>query len=129
MLGAQGPDAIEPGTAAETSAVAPGRSLGLYPASAFRVTDGRCRDCPTIRQALWYFERETIAVPLPGHPVATFTPSLRATADVRAWAAAQPEKAPLAYPPLVWVAAPQVADHAQLTPDATALALRDGSTL
>jgi hypothetical protein len=120
--------AAQPATP-EISAVAPGRSFGLYPATAFRLADGRCGDCPTIRQALWYFEHETIAVPLPGHPAAGFTPGVPAAADVRAWAAAQPDDAPPDYPPLVWVAAPEVADHAHLTPDATSLALGDGTTV
>jgi hypothetical protein len=114
--------------AAEISAVAPGRQFGLYPAAAFRLTAGACRDCATIRQALWYFERETIAVPLPEHPVAGFARGVRAGDDIAAFAAATPEP-PLDYPPLVWVAAPQVADHAQLTPDATALAFPDGTTI
>ena len=35
--------------------------------------------------ALWYFERETIAVPLPGRAVAGFTPGVRPFDDVRAW--------------------------------------------
>src|SRR5439155_19988147 len=94
-----------PAAAGVTSALAPGRSLGLYDTSTFRLTDGRCGDCATLRQALWYFRSETIAVPLPGVPVATFTPAVRAADDVRAWAAARSPAAPLDYPPLVWVAA------------------------
>ncbi len=103
------------------SAIAPGRSFGLYDAQAFRLATGDCRDCASQRQALWYFERETIAVPLPGSQVASWTPGVRAADDVRAWAAARSPDAPLDYPPLVWVAAPQVAAGARLTPDATAL--------
>ena len=106
----------------EISAVAPGRSFGLYDAQAFRLTTGTCRDCASLRQALWYFERETIAVPLAGSPIAAFTPGVRAADDVRAWAATRKAAAPLDYPPLVWVAAPQVAAGARLTSDATALA-------
>ena len=36
--------------------------LGLYPASDFRITTGDWGDGPTIRQALWYFRDETIAL-------------------------------------------------------------------
>ena len=111
--------------APEISAVAPGRSFGLYDAQAFRLAAGPCRDCPAPRQALWYFARETIAVPRPGLPVATFTPGVRAADDVRAWAAARAPAAPLDYPPLVWVAAPQVAARARLAADATALTFAD----
>ncbi len=125
------PDTVTPAPtdATELSALAPGRSLGLYPAAAFRLADGRCRDGPTIRQALWYFERETIALPRPGRPTAAFTPGVRAPADVRAWAAARPDDAPLDLPPLVWVAASQVADHARLAADAATLTLGDGRTV
>jgi hypothetical protein len=110
-----------PAPASAISAVGPGRNIGLYAAQTFRLADGRCQDCPTIRQALWYFERETIAVPRSGLPVAAFTPGVRAVDDVRAWAAARAPGALLDYPPLVWVAAPQVAANARLTPDATTL--------
>ena len=99
--------------------------IGLYPASSFRLTDGRCRDCPTIRQALWYFQHETIAVPMPPHPIAGFTSGVRAIDDLRTWAATQATNAPLDFPPLVWIAAPQVFDHARLLPDKNALAFGD----
>jgi len=115
--------------APEISAVAPGRSFGLYDAQSFRLTSGTCGDCAAPRQARWYFERETIAVPLPGLPGATFTPGVRAADDVRAWAATRQSAAPLDYPPLVWVAAPQVAAGARLTPDATALTFANRVTV
>jgi hypothetical protein len=95
--------------------------LGLYPQSDFRVTDGHCRDCPTIPQALWYFERETIAVPKSGVPVATFTPGVDIAADLRAWLAARAAGSPPEYPQLVWIGAPQVVSDARLNADATAL--------
>ncbi|MEP7182172.1 MAG: hypothetical protein ABI886_08300 [Betaproteobacteria bacterium] len=95
--------------------------LGIYPAADFRVTDGRDADAPTIRQALWYFRDETIAVPKPGLPVASFTPGVRTFDDVRAWAAARPADAPVDLPPLVWLAAPQVLRGARLSADATRL--------
>jgi hypothetical protein len=93
--------------------------LGLYPQSDFRVTDGRCRDCPTIPQALWYFERETIAVPKPGVRVASITPGVDAAADLRGWLASRTSATPLEYPQLVWIAAPHVLAGARLDADAT----------
>src|SRR5438105_106914 len=48
-------------------------AFGLFPAAAFRLTDGRCRDCATPAAALWYFERETIAVPRDDMPMAGFS--------------------------------------------------------
>ena len=95
--------------------------LGLYPQSDFRVTDGRCRDCPTIPQALWYFERETIAVPKPGVPIAGFSRGVDVAADLREWLVARTAGTPPEYPALVWVGAPHVVAGARLTADATAL--------
>jgi hypothetical protein len=95
--------------------------FGLYPQSAFRVTDGRCRDCPTIRQALWYFEREAIAVPKAGVPVAGFTPGVDVAADLAAWRAARAAGSPPEYPPLVWIGAPHAVSGARLAADATTL--------
>ena len=92
--------------------------FGLYPQSDFRVTDGRCRDCPTIPQALWYFESETIAVPNSGVLVASFTRGVDVGADLRAWLSSHsPESLP-EYPQLVWIAAPQVVSGARLSADA-----------
>lgn len=120
------PHAGDPATPVAT-AVAAGSALGLYPASDFRLTDGRCTDCPTIPQALWYFERETIAVPNAGLPVAAFAPGTRIADDLRRWAAARSPDAPLDYPPLVWAAAPHVVSGAQLSPDATTIATTGGT--
>jgi hypothetical protein len=95
--------------------------FGLYPQPDFRVTDGRCRDCPTIPQALWYFDAETIAVPKPGVAVATFVAGLDVEADLRAWLASRAPSGPLEYPQLVWIGAPQVLRGARLAADATAV--------
>src|SRR5580765_4570623 len=104
-----------------TSAVAEGAAFGLYPASDFRLTDGRCRDCPTIPQALWYFQRETIAVAQPGRSIASFAPGVSTAADLRAWVAGRDPAAAPEYPPLIWVAAPHVVSRARLSANATLL--------
>jgi len=108
-------------TARNTSAVAAGAAFGLYPASDFRLTDGRCTDCPTIPQALWYFQHETIAVPNPGLPVASFATGISTAADLRSWFAGRDAATAPEYPPLVWVAAPDVVAGARLSADATTL--------
>ncbi|MEO8304935.1 MAG: hypothetical protein ABI724_12515 [Betaproteobacteria bacterium] len=100
--------------------------FGLYPQSDFRQTDGRCDDCPTIRQALWYFEHETIAVPKPGIPVASFACGVRVADDLRGWLAARAPSSPPEYPPLVWVGAPDVVEGARLSPDATSVECAGG---
>ncbi|MFP5391919.1 MAG: hypothetical protein ACLGI6_10310 [Gammaproteobacteria bacterium] len=40
-----------------------GEKFGLMPASAFRQATGACKDCPTVRQGLWYFRDDLLAVP------------------------------------------------------------------
>jgi len=102
-------------------------AFGLYPAQDFRLATGECRDCPTIRQALWYFRDQTIAVPLAGHPVSGFATGVHAEDDVRAWAASRPPGTPIDYPPMVWVAAPDIVRGARLADDATQLVTRDGA--
>jgi hypothetical protein len=93
----------------------------LYPASDFRLADGHCRDCPTIRQALWYFENETIAVPGPGATVASFARGVTVADDLETWLAARAPGTAPEYPPLVWVAAPDVVAGARLSADASEL--------
>ncbi len=108
------------------SATAAG-AFGLYPAPDFRITTGGCTDCPTLRQALWYFRAETIAVPKTGMPVAGWTPGVHVYDDIRQWASTRPANAPIDYPPLVWIAAPEVARHARLSADGRALSMPDGT--
>jgi hypothetical protein len=115
----------------ESASATAGGAFGLYPAADFVVTDGGHASGATIPQALWYFRDETIAVPHAGHRVAGFEPGLRTFDDVRAWAAARPADAPIDFPPLVWIGAPQVlrgvtlsADEATLLAGNTALPYR-----
>ena len=117
-----------PGTSAPQPQPAnAGGAFGLYPAQRFRLVTGECGDCAAIRQALWYFRDQTIAVPLAGIPVAGFATGVHAADDVRSWAAARPPGAPIDYPPLVWVAAPDVVRGARLSEDAAQLITRDGA--
>ena len=109
------------------SAVAAGAAFGPYAASDFRLTDGQCQDCPTIRQALWYFRQETIAVPKAGLPVASFATSVTMVDDLRSWLPGREPGAPPEYPPLVWVAAPDVVTGARLSADAKGLEHANGT--
>jgi len=102
-------------------------AFGLYPAQNFRLVTGECRDCAAIRQALWYFRDETIAVPLTGLPVSGFATGMHADDDVRSWAAARATGTPIDYPPLVWVSAPDIVRGARLSDDASRLITRDGA--
>ena len=102
-------------------------ALGLYPARDFRLTTGECTDCPTIRQALWYFRDQVIAVPLPHHPVSGFETGVDAIDDVRRWIAARAPGTPIDYPPLVWVAAADVVRGTRLSADASQLVTSEGA--
>ena len=104
--------------------ISAGPDVGLYPGADFRMTTGAAAvDSATIRQALWYFRDETIAVPMAGLPVASFTPGVRVDDDLRAWLAAQDGAPFREYPPLVWTAAPDVIADAQLDADGARLAM------
>ncbi|MEO8410670.1 MAG: hypothetical protein ABI478_08860, partial [Propionivibrio sp.] len=83
-------------------------AYGLFPAANFYLTTGECDDCPAIPQALWFFQHQIIALPLPGLPVAGFERRLRVTDDLRQWCARTPPGSARDYPALVWIGSPQV---------------------
>ncbi|HEY8521927.1 MAG TPA: hypothetical protein VIN61_17780 [Gammaproteobacteria bacterium] len=91
------------------------RVLGLYPTRDFRLVGGECRDCAP-PAALARLRGEIVAVPDPADARAAATGG---TAD-------SPPMAPL--PPLVWMGAPQLIEHAALAPDGHALTV-DGATI
>ena len=111
-----------------TSEPANGSGLfGLFDARDFRLTDGRDDTAPATAAARWYFEREVIAVPRPGLPVAGFARRTRPLADVERWARERDGHAPPDHPPLVWVAAPEVVRDARIAEDGRRLETASGS--
>ena len=100
--------------AAAQDALAEGR-LGLYDAREFRETTGRCSDCTTPPQALWYFQDDTIAVPRAD--AAGFDPALSAQDDVKQWVIARDGQPDAQKPALIWLGSPQRADDARLDAD------------
>jgi len=102
--------------------------LGLYPAHDFRLADGKCTDCAALKQGLWYFRDDLLALPKPGLPQAGYSATLERQEDIRAWMKSDAANA-LAYPPLVWLGAPQVADAVTLAADGKRIATADGSAL
>lgn len=108
------------------SALAEGQ-LGLHDVAAFRLADGKCTDCGTSPQALFYFRDETIAVPTAGAPP-TMRPSHDGVReDIGRWTrTADAEQA--GRPFLLWLGAPRVATGATLSADGTSLTFADGST-
>jgi hypothetical protein len=96
--------------ASAPAAIAPARDalaeqrLGLYDGKDYRLTSGRCPDCPAPRPALWYFEDDLVAVPRQPKPSG---------------------------PSLVWIGSPEVLDgrldadgHTLTSPDGTSQPLR-----
>lgn len=80
--------------------------LGLYRTDQFQLNQGTCKNCAITAQASWYFEQETIAIPLSN--AHSFNPTLSAQDDVKQWSTSQ-SSATNAMPPLVWLGSPYVA--------------------
>lgn len=100
--------------------------FGLYPAGDFVISTGRASNPAIIPQSLWYFQEEVIALPRAGLPVAGFTPNVTAPRDVALWSATHPPGTPIDYPPLVWIAAPEVLRRARLSSDGSRIATGAG---
>jgi hypothetical protein len=105
-----------------------GERLGLLPAAQFRLTNGKCGDCPTLKQGLWYFQDDLLAVPQTASHMSGYAATIDMVADVRAWAV-NGIAAPLAQPGLVWLGAPQIFEDATLLPDAKQLRDRAGASV
>ncbi len=91
-------------------------TYGLLPAAHFTVSDGNCVDCRLLPQAAWYFRQSVIAVPKGDVPRAGYDPQRAFDDDLRAWSTATPPGSRLDYPPLVWLAAPDVLADVRLDP-------------
>ncbi len=92
--------------------------LGLYDAAEFRLAGGDCADCPVIKQALWFFRDDMIAVPKSS--AVQFTLGATAQADVREWARSNPA-GDGSKPVLIWIGSPQVLDGVRLAEEGRAL--------
>ncbi|BCM26271.1 hypothetical protein [Methyloradius palustris] len=103
--------------------------LGLYPVTDMRLTNGTCADCPTIPQALWYFQQELIAVAKPDHPVAGFSKTANAQQDVKSWSANPSAQDLNALPPLVWLGSNEVITKAELGADGKLIKLDNGGNM
>ncbi len=101
--------------------------LGLYDANAFSLSIEGAGALPPSPQAAWYFRGETVAVPKPGLPLAGYELSVRAFDDIKHWASTRAADAALDYPPLVWVAAPQLIRDARLASDGKELITPSGA--
>ncbi len=91
--------------------------FGLYSAADFELDAHGSAVKPESRQAAWYFRQENVAVPRAGLALAGFETGVRAFDDIRQWSAQRADDAPIDFPPLVWVAAPQHLRHVRLAAD------------
>ena len=105
-----------------------GERFGLFPAEHFQAADGKCGQCAPLKQGLWYFQDELLAVPKPALPVAGYTASSRGADDVAPWGPGAPT-APLPYPPLIWLGAPQLVDNVTLVPGTRQFLSASGATV
>jgi len=117
---------ISTATAAPINATEDGL-LGLYPATDMRLASGTCTDCPTIPQALWYFQQELIAVAKPDKNVAGFSKTENAQEDVKSWSIQPSEQDLNAQPSLIWLGSSEVITKAELAADAKSIKLDDGT--
>ncbi|HEY0064874.1 MAG TPA: hypothetical protein VGC21_22340 [Telluria sp.] len=104
-----------------------GESIGLLAADSFRLTSGKCGDCATLRQGLWYFEDDLLAVPKPAQPLSGHALQPDMVGAVRAWAGSSDTEA-LAHPGLVWIGSPQIFDDVAIEADGKAVRTRDGTS-
>ncbi|MES2323756.1 MAG: hypothetical protein V4633_15960 [Pseudomonadota bacterium] len=104
-----------------------GERIGLLPAAKFRLSTGKCSDCPTLKQGLWYFKDEVLAVPHATEPVAGFKPGAGIVDTVADWAGSGGTEAALHYPGLVWLGAPHILDNASILPSGQQLLMSDGA--
>jgi len=91
--------------------------LGLYPSSALKIADGNCKDCGPIKQALWYFEEEPIAIANDARKIAGYSTTERAQADVATWLKTVTNDDLSALPAAIWLGSRQMIPSARLSVD------------
>ncbi len=94
-------------------------AYGLLLAADFRLVSGDCADCGGLPQAMWFFRKETIALPRQGLPLSGFARELRAADDLRAWHQATRLGSAPDYPSLIWVGSPETLPRVELDPAGT----------
>jgi hypothetical protein len=103
-----------------------GERIGLLPAEDFRISSGKCTDCATLPQSLWYFKDDVLAVPQKSAKVSGFKRNGGIADDVREWAASA-DAASLALPGLVWLGSPDIMDNAAILADGQQMRGADGA--
>jgi hypothetical protein len=96
--------------------------FGLYDAAELRAVDGRCPDCTTPKQALWYFQGDLVAMPKTTQAQSTSFSRLSVAEDVRAWSHSH-RAAPRTLPFMSWLGSPELVEGATLDASGTLLKL------
>jgi hypothetical protein len=91
--------------------------IGPFPEANFVICAGSDCNTWTLPQARWYFEREIVALPRAGMPLAGFARGVSARDDVAQWASQRAIGAPIDYPPVVWAGSQETLRAAQLSAD------------
>jgi hypothetical protein len=102
--------------------------FGLFPANSFLEANGSCTDCVDLKQGMWYFRDEVVALPKPGFTMAGFSKTAHQNEDVREWYASGDAKK-LDYPSLIWIGSQHVIDTVTMSPDLKQLKTSDGDTI
>jgi hypothetical protein len=100
-------------------------SIGTRPASGMRLHRGKCDACPVLKEGLWYFENDWIAVPRYADEASRFTPGADRKSDVAKWAGAIGSER-LDYPSLTWIGAPNILEGSVMLPGAGRIRTVDG---
>lgn len=103
-------------------------SFGLFPGSSFQEANGSCTDCVSLKQGLWYFRDDVIAIPKSPFPLAGYSKTEPNVEDIKHWSAS-PEAKNLAYPSLIWLGSPHYVDNVTMTADGKQLQSADGASL
>jgi len=96
-------------------------SLGLFSADAFRVSTGKCNDCPTPKQALWYFQNDLIAVPKSGFSAAGLAAKSPGYENIFRGLQELGRQTELPNPSLIWLGSPEIVTGANLSDDGKTL--------
>lgn len=100
--------------------------IGLLDAGKLKLTTGKCTNCASSPQSLWFFQNDVIAAPTSKAIVAGASSILERRADVKAWAQT-PAAAQLAYPTVTWIGAPLIMDGATIAADGRRVTAHDAS--
>src|SRR6476646_8170629 len=79
--------------------------FGLYDAAELRAVDGRCSDCTTPKQAMWYFQGDLVAIPKTAQAQSTSFSQLSVAEDIRDWSHSH-QAAPHVLPFMSWLGSP-----------------------